>query len=64
MFLGDERGLKFSTAAKGSGAHKTCALCLNVVSFKCSWLPDEEGFLVSSAETDYGKFALATDGSI
>eukprot|EP00959_Pyramimonas_sp_CCMP1952_P247767 5179458-Pyramimonas_sp.AAC.1 len=31
LFIGDERGLKFSAEAKGSGAHKICGMRANIV---------------------------------
>eukprot|EP00959_Pyramimonas_sp_CCMP1952_P180123 3766943-Pyramimonas_sp.AAC.1 len=62
MIIQDERAHKFSTAAKGVGGHTLCALCANVVGFRCPWLPHPA--LVSSSETDVSKFRLYTDDDI
>ena len=69
MIVQDERAHKFALACKGfackgCGGIKLCALCSNVVSFKCDLVPDITGFLVPSSETEVSRFALHTNATV
>eukprot|EP00959_Pyramimonas_sp_CCMP1952_P426976 8942554-Pyramimonas_sp.AAC.1 len=45
MLVQDERAFKFSVHCKGSGAHRICSLCKNILGHKSSYLPDPSGHL-------------------
>ena len=64
MFIQDERAHKYTTHVKGSGGHKCCVMCSNVVSKSSALLPDPTGFLVSSTCLDLDKLKLHTDDSV
>eukprot|EP00959_Pyramimonas_sp_CCMP1952_P302528 6329941-Pyramimonas_sp.AAC.1 len=64
MFIQDERAHKYTTHVKGSGGHKCCVMCANVVSKNSVLLPDPTGFLVSSTCLEFDKIQLHTDDSV
>eukprot|EP00959_Pyramimonas_sp_CCMP1952_P475064 9503997-Pyramimonas_sp.AAC.1 len=65
IMLADERAHKFSLECKGSGGHKVCMLCKNVINTSSTRCPTGVGgYMVPMTETDVTKFELQTASSI
>ena len=65
VIIQDERAFKFSMEVMGATGIKLCALCQNVVSFKCNMAQgDRTGYTVPSTELDASKFKLHSNASI